>query len=361
MSNKVLFLVTTLNGGGLENYVWRFLSYKNSLNVHIICKGGEIGDLEPEFRQLNNVEKILPMDFKNRPIGSYYRFWRLCKEYQYDAVCDFTGSFAGIPLFISKLGDIKQRIAFYRNSSIPFKKTKLKMCYFTFVQKLTKKNATNILSNSQAAFDNFYGKNIDSRFKVVYNGVTPSLVSSKSKTEIRQMLNIPQNAFVIGHTGRYTPAKNHIMIFNIANRLCNKYEDLFFLIIGKGVPKNKPSNCSSHIISLDYSKNVMDLLKGMDLYYFPSISEGQPNALIEAMVSGLPIVASNILSIQETVPDHLREELVSPYDEEENFNALENCYLHKSNLDVLTCKDWALQHYDSSSRFEEFYRVLMNV
>ena len=360
MCDKVLFLVTTLNGGGLENYLLRFLSFKNALNSHIICKGGEMGDLELEFRQLKNVENIIPLDFKNRVVFSSLKLYKLCKKYQYKTVCDFTGSFAGFPLLIAKLGGIKQRIAFYRNSSIPFKKTKLKMCYFTFVQKLTKKNATNILSNSQAAFDNFFGKNIDSRFRVVYNGIDANIISTKTKDEIRQLLSIPKKAFVIGHTGRYAPPKNHNMVFKIAQQLCDKYDDLYFLLIGKGVPNHKPFNSSSHIICLDYSKNVMDLLKGMDLYYFPSISEGQPNALIEAMVSGLPFIASDIPPIRETIPNYLLKELVSPYDEAANFNALENCYLHRDNLDGLICEDWALQHFNSSSKFEEFYKIIIN-
>lgn len=359
MSAKVLFLVTSLNGGGLENYVLRFLTFKNDLNTHIICKGGVIGDLEPEFRHLINVEMIIPLNIERQPIKFYHKLYQLCKEYRYDAVCDFTGSFAGIPLFIAKIGNIKRRIAFYRNSSIPFKKTKMRMLFFAFVTKLTKRNATSILSNSQAAFDNFYGKDIDSRFKVIYNGVDPKMISSKSKEEIRQMLGIPIDAFVIGHTGRFAPPKNHKMIFDMAQKLCNQYEDIYFILIGKGVPQHKPSTCSPHIMCIDYSKNVMDLLKGMDLYYFPSISEGQPNALIEAMVSGLPIVASNIPPIQETVPNSLREELVSPYDEESNYNALEKCYLNRAHLTNLTCKDWAIQHFNASSKFDEFYNVLI--
>jgi glycosyltransferase involved in cell wall biosynthesis len=360
MREKVLFLVTTLNGGGLENYVLRFLTYKNDLNTHIICKGGEIGALEAEFRHLQNVEIIVPLDFKHRRINSCYKLYQLCRKNQYDAVCDFTGSFAGIPLFVAKLGGIKQRISFYRNSTIPFEKTKLKMLYYAFVKKLTKQNATRILSNSQAAFDNLYGKNIDSRFSVIYNGVDSNLISTKSKDEIRQTLGIPKNVFVIGHTGRYTPPKNHDMIFKMAQRICNKYENVYFLIIGKGVPEHQPFNSSQQIICLDYSKNVMDLLKGMDLYYFPSITEGQPNALIEAMVSGLPIVASNIPPIQETVPEYLRKKLVSPYDEEANFNALEYCYLHRDNLTELVSKEWALHNYNASNKFEEFYKELIN-
>ena len=50
----------------------------------------------------------------------------------------------------------------------------------------------------------------------------------------------------------------------------------------------------------------------MDVFIFPSYNEGQPNALIEATITGLPIVASNIPSIKETVSEEMNQVLFPP-------------------------------------------------
>ncbi len=360
MNNRVLFLVTSLNGGGLENYLLRFLTYKPSLSAHILCKCGIIGDLEDDYSSLPNVERIHLLNMKGKPISSVIRLYNLYRTYKYTAICDFTGSFAGIPLLVAKHAGIERRIVFYRNSTIPFTPTVVKMVYYGWVKRLTLRYATSILSNSQAAFDNYFGGKRDSRFQVIYNGIDPSFVSSKTKEEMKKYLGFPKESFVIGHTGRYHPLKNHTFIFAVAELLCNKYHDIYFLLIGKDVPKHRPENCNPHIICINYSKSISDLLKCMDLFYFPSLSEGQPNALIEAMVSGLPFVASSIPSITETIPDSLRANLISPTDINANVSCLENLYINRDLLCNYISKDWALQHFNAEKQFQEFYQTLIN-
>ena len=106
-------------------------------------------------------------------------------------------------------------------------------------------------------------------------------------------------------------------------------------------------------------RDVLDILKCLDVYYFPSISEGQPNALIEAMASGVPIVASNYESIVESVPEHVRPNLVSPYDIESNINLLERMYLDPAFKESQKCDVWAKAHFDARINFEELKRELV--
>jgi glycosyltransferase involved in cell wall biosynthesis len=65
---------------------------------------------------------------------------------------------------------------------------------------------------------------------------------------------------------------------------------------------------------LGYRKDVPRVLKSLDCFLFPSLTEGQPNALIEAMVSEIPIVASDIPSIKECVPSKIADTLKKPLD-----------------------------------------------
>lgn len=274
--------------------------------------------------------------------------------------CDFTGNFSGLILYCAKLSKIDKRIVFYRGSSNRFKETALRLFYNRIVRKLAYKYATSILSNSQSAFDFFYKKKMqDSRFQVIYNGVNPSLIIHINKN-LRKEFAIPDNSFVVGHTGRFNNAKNHSIIIQVAEKLINKYPDIYFILCGTGVEvglkaKVKNLNLDKNVKLFDNRRDIPMFLNTMDVYFFPSITEGQPNSLIEAMIMGLPFVASNISSIQETVGES--ENLYDPNDINGFFLAIEEFYMKKVSRDLML-RERTIAKFDYIKLFNQFYRSL---
>lgn len=363
--NNICFFVTTLDSGGLENYLLRFLEYKASdfNNIVVFCKGGTAGQLEQRYSSIANVfiykRKISffnPMD--------YVHLYRFFKKRKIETTCDFTGNFAGLILFTSYLAKIKKRVTFYRGSSNHFNESNLRLLYNKFVKNLTFKYATVILSNSKSAFDFFFSNDWrnDSRFQVIYNGINPKPFMDE-KEDLRYELNIPKDAFVVGHTGRYNTAKNHRTIIKVAIELCKKYNDIYFLLCGNDVLDNlelmvKREELENRIILQNNRDDIPKVLNTIDCYYFPSITEGQPNALIEAMISGVPFVASNIEPIKEAVPDVLHPFLVPPMDEE-----LAKKYILeiKNNMELkrkMIRVEWASEKYNAEKRFGDFFKAL---
>jgi len=108
---------------------------------------------------------------------------------------------------------------------------------------------------------------------------------------------------------------------------------------------------------LGYRKDIPRILKSFDLYFFPSITEGQPNALIEAMLAGLPIVASNISPIQEMLPNAMIASLHAPDDVVGFVKEIEDIYL--KNKEQPDLQNWALEKFSSDTQFEKFYKELI--
>ena len=360
-----MFLVTTLGAGGIENYLLRYLSFDQAISPVVLCKGGVTGELEEKYVQRIGRSNILLLPLRYLNIVSYYRLYKLFKRGQIDTVCDFTGNFAGLPLLCASWAGVKKRVVFYRGSTNHFKLTVLRKLYNAFVKKLTYKYATDILSNSQAAFDYFF-PNVykkDRRFKVIYNGINRSDLPKVSKADLRECFGLPANAFVIGHTGRNNSAKNHETILEVAKIICSKYKDVYFVMIGTGVDalaSEIESSLSDRIKCLGFRNDILTVLNLFDLYFFPSTTEGQPNALIEAMVTGLPIIASDIAPIKETVPPKLHQFLREPKDVDGYVKLIERCYLNRNFLETLKCKEWAIERYDANRLFGEFRGVLMS-
>lgn len=362
--NNICFFVTTLDSGGLENYLLRFLEYKaeNYQKIIVFCKGGKSGQLKERYRSIPNVT-IHEKNISYFNPKDYLYLYKFLKTNRINSVCDFTGNFAGLILFTAKCADVCKRISFYRGSSNHFMESKLRLIYNNFVKFLTYKYATDILSNSKAAFDFFFPDiwRKDNRFEVIYNGINPGIFINEDNN-LREELNIPDKAFVVGHTGRYNEAKNHNTILKVAFELCEKYKDIYFLLCGNGVKDNlekiiKEQHFQHRIIVLNNRTDIPKVLKTLDCYYFPSITEGQPNALIEAMIMNLPVVASNIPAIKESVPDYFIKELVCPESVENAVDKIVKVY-KRENYPLLG--KWAVEKFDYRSLFEQFFYVLKN-
>ncbi|MDM1541802.1 glycosyltransferase [Empedobacter sp. 189-2] len=366
MKNKknIMFFVTTLDSGGLENYLLRFLQFKasNFNSIVVFCKGGKGGQLENKFLEIPNVIiKKQALGYFN--ISQYIDLIKYFKKQETEIVCDFTGNFSGIIVFCAKIAKINKRVTFYRGSSNHFNESLFKLTYNKVVNWLVYKFSTNILSNSKAAFNFFYPKiwENEKRFKVIYNGINSHTLLVEKKN-LRREFNIPDSAFVVGHTGRYNSAKNHETIIKVAIELCSKYQNIYFVLCGNQVKDNlskivEENKLSNKIILQNNREDIPSILNTLDCYYFPSITEGQPNALIEAMIMGLPIVASNIAPIKESVPDYFHNQLVSPLDNNNAIDKIINIYSNKYDYQI---QKWAIDNYNYEKLFNEFFNVLNN-
>jgi glycosyltransferase involved in cell wall biosynthesis len=360
---RIAFIVTSLNSGGVENYLLRFLKYSEGKIVpFVICKGDQFGELFNDYKNIKNI-KLSNIEIGYINFMSLYRFYDFLKQNRIDAICDFTGNFAGLPLFIATIANIHNRIAFYRGSTNHFKEDKFRLAYNNLVKKMVERNATSILSNSQAALNFFFpNRNItDSKYQVIPNGIDSNDFCGEV-INLRNELSIPVDAFVIGHVGRYNVAKNHDTIVEVAIRLCSSNTDIYFIFCGKGVDENlrevvSQARLERQIKLLGYRSDVNKVLNTIDVFYFPSLTEGQPNALIEAMVIGLPFVASNIDPILETVPSNLQKQLVAPKDADSAVSKLLDIY-HSQNTSKYTCAEWAKEKYSAQSCFNLFMEKL---
>lgn len=132
--------------------------------------------------------------------------------------------------------------------------------------------------------------------KTIENGVdTDRLIPSSSREELRRLYGIPQDAYVIGYTGRTTSEKNMDMLIEAMSYIPNGY----LLISGWKSYIDLQSMAKAIGISNRFKfipgmYNVGDALSMMDVYVSCSSNEGFGLSTIEAMMFGLPIACSNV-------------------------------------------------------------------
>jgi glycosyltransferase involved in cell wall biosynthesis len=133
-----------------------------------------------------------------------------------------------------------------------------------------------------------------------------------NKPNLRTTLAIPTDAYVIGMIGRQVEEKGIVEFIDSAILIAEKHENVYFLLVGNRLE-------SDHAVAVDHAieeakrvigsrliltgmrSDIPELLSVMDLFTLPSWREGMPRTIIEAMMMGLPVIATNIRGSREEV------------------------------------------------------------
>lgn len=125
--------------------------------------------------------------------------------------------------------------------------------------------------------------------------------------EKRIELGIKPDQTVFVTVGELIDRKNHDILIDAMKKL-NK-SDTVLLIAGAGENMDKlqirieNEGLKNSVRLLGYRSDIKELLKASDCFVFPSFQEGLPGALMEAMASGLPCIASNIRGNTDALDD----------------------------------------------------------
>lgn len=152
-------------------------------------------------------------------------------------------------------------------------------------------------------------KELNTRFGVrntviIRNGVDIDRfrACTRPNAGIRELIGIPQGAFVVGHVGRFSLAKNHEFLLNVFKEILQRNDDAHLLLIGNGELEGQIKQqiaelrLAERVTILSHRTDIPELLSAMDVMVFPSFFEGLPVTLVEAQASGLRCIVSDVVN-----------------------------------------------------------------
>ena len=246
--------------------------------------------------------------------------YRLIKENKFDLLHSHCGQFACI---IAKLAGvpylIETRHGLYLNfdqlDKVNFlrsliNKNKAKFVDMTItVNKIDKK----ILSEKFGAPEN--------KIREVANGLDLEEIKSlKIAAQIKDELQIAPGCNIVGTVARFTEQKGLKYFVEAAKLIKEQIPNCKFIIVGDGELKNSLIKFAQNIgiyqeiIFTGYRVDAVSILSIFDIFVLPSLWEGMPYTILEAMALKKPVVATNVFGNSEIVLNGKTGNLVSPRD-----------------------------------------------
>jgi glycosyltransferase involved in cell wall biosynthesis len=312
---KILHLITSLEVGGTEIMLLKTLpglQQKFENRVCCLMSPGEIGN--------RLVSAGIQVDYLNisgwKDITKVFKLVNIVKTFQPDILTTYLLHADLIGRIIGKLTGIKTIICSVRAWIRDPKYWPL-----LFLEHLTSPLVNHYLFNAHSVADLYQHKLLlpQSKITIIPNGVDFKLfVSTNNPISAKKRLGLPLKGKVIGFFGTFRDQKGLKYLIDAFAGLA--IPDIYLLLAGYG-PSEKALKDQVQKLGLTNKvyftgefKDIHLLLPAIDIFVLPSLYEGMSNSLLEAMVSGRPVITTNIPENRELISDPENGLLVSTKD-----------------------------------------------
>ena len=316
---KKLLLISQSARGGLRKHLCELLIHLNKQEFEIwIAYNDDFVDDDFKATISDLSDRIHPVIIKElvREISpkqdwlAYKKLSRLIKEIQPDIVHCHSSKAGVVGRLAAKRNHILKIFYtphYYSFFSLEF--SRLKQRLFILIEKFLSRHATTeIFTVSYGEKEGALAFHLDKaeKFKVIYNGLE-KIEHYPSKQEIRQTLDLPEEAFIFGNMARMDHQKNPFLFFELAKKVVETAENIHFVWIGDGEYKTQVQaiisrySLQKNVHLFDYRADSNILVAGFDAFLSTSVGEGLAYSPIEALRAGVPVFLSNVMGHREIV------------------------------------------------------------
>ncbi len=180
------------------------------------------------------------------------------------------------------------------------------------------------------------------------------------------------NNFIVGSIGRLSEEKGHKYLINAVGGLLAQGLNIRLLIMGDGPERERLESLverlgiEKEVYFSGYCKNSEYYLKYFNVMALPSLTEGLPITLLEAMKNRVPIIATNVGGIPHVIENGIGGLLVLPKDVNALIENIKSIYENKLLRDTMTSNSYQvfLEYYTSeimASKYHNVYKKVVNV
>ena len=311
---RVLHIVTNMDRGGLETMLMNYYRHMDREKIqfdfleHRMDRAAYDDEIESLGGRIFRLPRLNPLS------SDYYHalnaFFAAHPEYR--IVHSHLDCMSAYPLGAAKNAQVPVRIAHAHSTS---QDRNWKLVFKLISKKLISLYTTDLFACSADAGEWMFGT------KDVH--ILPNAIDIERyafnlliRNQTKKALGL-DDAFVIGHVGRFSAVKNHSFLTDIFAQIKRQEPNSKLLLVGAGSEmqavqqKVKTLGLGADVIFTGVRNDVANLMQAMDVFVFPSLYEGLGIVLIEAQAAGLPCVVSDTIPREAYLTDLVTAEKLS--------------------------------------------------
>lgn len=298
---RVAQVLNRMDSGGIEAVVMNYYRHIDRNKIQFDFYFAEDSTFPQKEELIELGAGIYPIPAYSKPFQYHKALYRAFMDKQYRIVHAHLSTMSVFPLFAAWRAGAPVRICHNHSTAHWGEGVKTLLKYI--LRPLNKIFATHYFACGETAGRWMYGDRCFDKGQVT---VMPNAIDAekfrydpKERERLRKELGIPEDAFVVGHVGRFTYAKNHSFLLDIFAELLKQRNDSILLLVGDGELKTQMEQracelgIQGHVIFTGNRKDVNKLYSVMDVFCMPSFYEGLGIVTWEAAANGLLMVLSD--------------------------------------------------------------------
>ncbi|HLG55916.1 MAG TPA: glycosyltransferase [Vicinamibacterales bacterium] len=310
---RVLHIVPTLGLGGAQRQLSEVVNSTppDGYEIDVLVFWGSGGDFSAQWLTRDDVT----ITYLGEPRLSYLvlAIARHCRARRYDVVHTWLCLANAVGGAGARLAGVPCVVTAVRSLSL-WKKTWYRQWWYRPVDILSARLATAVTVNARALAQDYaaWTWTRESRIDVVHNGLDPSRFLADrldSRRRLLQAAHAQDEALLVGTVGRLAHEKDHKLFLRVLGEARRVYPNVHGVIVGDGPLRAELEayaaglGLADAVSFLGERKDAVRLMAGLDLFVLPSIIEGFPNALLEAVFLGIPSIATRVGGCPDVLDD----------------------------------------------------------
>lgn len=362
VKKTILFYISSLEKGGAERVFVNLAEYfySEGYNVKMVTTYHK----EEEYSLNPNIERlyseITPEEETSSRIGNLKarinKLHTIFAKINPDLVMTCNGKTNMMAIAASKGLNTKVVISVIADPMMEYYTKLIRIISKTYFIK-----ADGIVVQTKEAAD-YFPDRIKAKCKLLPNSLNPAFMLPRYEGE---------NTYEIVTVGRLDDNKNQAMLIKAFSSLKDKYQEYKVMIYGDGANKQmlnnliEKENLTKQVFLKGQINNVPETIRSSSLFVLTSDTEGMPNALIEAMALGLPVISTDCPSggPRHLIKDGTNGLLVKPRDVEGLRTALDKVLSDSELREALGREAYKIQKdlapETVNAQWKEYFETVM--
>ena len=328
---RVLHVIESTTAG-VRRYVTYLLQQQSpQWQMEVACpavRQASYGDVAfvDEIRQLGVPVHDVPM---RRAIGLTDAFalrelWSVVRQGHYDLIHTHSSKAGFLGRLTARLNDVP--VVHTPNGLYYLGQRSFKRRFYRTLEQLAGTLTTKMIAVSEGEREVIARDRLvkPDRLCVIENGVDALQVRRRAESaagqQLRNALHLDGRRPIIGAAGRMVPQKDPLTFVRAAACLKDTLPEAIFVWCGDGELRRETERLAAQLnvplIVPGHQENSAAIMRAFDVFVLPSIYEGLPFALLEAMALGLPIVATDIIGVRDVLGQEAAGWLTTPQNPE---------------------------------------------